>query len=206
MRYNRIFGHAAAQLPIRTVFNPRHTKIFPKAAGRHTILAPSTYLCTLVKMKDYYTLLDLHPGVEDEALKAAFRQCVQRHHPDVGGDEAHFRDILEAYETLSDPDLRMAYDIDYVAFFPGYALVDADTGEELEVEYEAEDLPPSPAYIPEPEEGNGTALALLLLLVLPALGFGFGMVFSGDPLTSAIIAAIAAVAALSIGALIRQMS
>ena len=50
------------------------------------------------QMKDYYTLLGLHPGADEEALKAAFRQCVQRHHPDVGGDEAHFREILQAYE------------------------------------------------------------------------------------------------------------
>jgi curved DNA-binding protein CbpA len=161
-------------------------------------------------MKDYYTLLGLHPGAEDEALKAAFRQCVQRHHPDVGGDEAHFRDILEAYETLSDADRRTAYDIAYVEYFPGYALVDADTGEELEIAYEDEEEEENEAsnrpYIPEPPESSGRGLQALLLLVLPALGFGFAMVFSGDPLDALIVAGICAVAALCAGILIREFS
>lgn len=160
-------------------------------------------------MKDYYTLLGLHPRAEDEALKAAFRQCVQRHHPDVGGGEAHFRDILEAYETLSDPERRTAYDIAYVEHFPGYALVDAETGEELEIEYEDEDdddEAPSRAYIPEPPESSGRGLQALLLLVLPALGFGFAMVFSGDPLDALIVAGISFVAALCAGILIREFS
>lgn len=171
------------------------------------ILSASGYLCKLVKMKDYYTLLGLHPGAEDEALKAAFRQCVQRHHPDVGGDEAHFRDILEAYETLSDPERRTAYDIAYVEYFPGYALVDAETGEELEIEYEDEDdEAPARAYIPEPPESSGRGLQALLLLVLPALGFGFAMVFSGDPLDALIVAGISFVAALCAGILIREFS
>jgi curved DNA-binding protein CbpA len=153
------------------------------------------------QMKDYYTLLGLHPGADEEALKAAFRQCVQRHHPDVGGDEAHFREILEAYETLSDQDRRTEYDIAYVEHFPGFTLFDADTGEELEIEYEAE---PAPAYVPEPEMNNNTGLIVLLLIVLPVLGFGFSMVIGGDPVDSAIVAAICAVAAVCIGFLIRE--
>jgi curved DNA-binding protein CbpA len=155
-------------------------------------------------MKDYYQLLGVEPGADEDAVKSAFRQCVSRHHPDVGGDEAHFLEIMEAYETLSDAARRTEYDILYVEHFPGFSLFDADTGEELEIEYE--EAPPPRYRQPEPVEGGATGIAVLLLIVLPALGFGFAMVIDGDPVNAAIVAAISALAAACIGFLIREFS
>lgn len=163
-------------------------------------------------MKDYYALLGLQPDCEAEDLKIAFRKMVLLHHPDRGGDEAHFRELMEAYETLSDEALRAEYDIQYVEAFPGFTLVDADTGEELEVEYEDQPQPPTHTYTagrdrvpkPNPRPDNGKGLMLLLVLALPALGFGFGMLATGDPLTAGIVAGIALVAALAVGALLRD--
>ena len=33
-----------------------------------------------------------------------------KHHPDKGGDEAKFKEIQQAYDTLSDPQKRAQYD------------------------------------------------------------------------------------------------
>lgn len=44
--------------------------------------------------------LGLEPGATRQAIKAAHRRLVKRHHPDVGGDAEEFRRINEAYQQL----------------------------------------------------------------------------------------------------------
>jgi molecular chaperone DnaJ len=54
--------------------------------------------------RDYYRVLGLTPGADQESIKRAFRGLVQEHHPDVSTDpdaETRFRGIVEAYEALS---------------------------------------------------------------------------------------------------------
>lgn len=65
--------------------------------------------------KDYYALLGVLPEAEDVVIKAAYRALAQRYHPDRfdrSAEEATLRmiEINEAYQVLSDPDLRLAYD------------------------------------------------------------------------------------------------
>lgn len=65
--------------------------------------------------KDYYSLLQVHPNASMQQIKKAYRQLAFRFHPDTnpGSDtlcDAIFRDITEAYQVLSDADLRRAYD------------------------------------------------------------------------------------------------
>ncbi len=54
-------------------------------------------------------------GVPKEAskddIKKAFRKLSLEHHPDRGGDQEKFKEISNAYETLSDDDKRKTYDL-----------------------------------------------------------------------------------------------
>lgn len=63
---------------------------------------------------DYYDLLGVERGVDEKALKSAFRKAAMQHHPDRNPDnpqaEAKFKEINEAYEVLKDPQKRAAYD------------------------------------------------------------------------------------------------
>ena len=63
---------------------------------------------------DLYIVLGVTQGASESDIKRAYRRLARRFHPDINpGDrtaEARFRQILEAYETLIDPDRRSRYD------------------------------------------------------------------------------------------------
>jgi molecular chaperone DnaJ len=63
---------------------------------------------------DLYVVLGLSHGASESDIKRAYRRLARRFHPDINpGDrtaEARFRQILEAYETLIDPERRSRYD------------------------------------------------------------------------------------------------
>ncbi len=65
-------------------------------------------------MKDYYEILGVKPDAKPEEIKRAFQKLAKKHHPDTNrGDkrsEEKFKEISEAYETLSDPKRREEYD------------------------------------------------------------------------------------------------
>ena len=60
---------------------------------------------------NYYVLLGLPPSCSPSEIKAAYRKLVKTHHPDAGGDPYKFIELVSAYDILSDPYARAAYDI-----------------------------------------------------------------------------------------------
>jgi len=63
--------------------------------------------------RDYYEVLGVARSANDDEVKKAFRRLAKQYHPDANkeqGAEARFIEINEAYEVLSDPQKRSAYD------------------------------------------------------------------------------------------------
>lgn len=63
---------------------------------------------------DYYDILGVARGASDEEIKRAYRRLAQRWHPDVNTEadaDTRFKEISEAYQVLSDPQRRQAYDL-----------------------------------------------------------------------------------------------
>ncbi len=64
--------------------------------------------------RDYYEVLGVSSGANEAELKKAYRKQALKFHPDRNKDDPNagekFKEINEAYEVLSDPDKRAAYD------------------------------------------------------------------------------------------------
>ena len=76
--------------------------------------------------RDYYEVLGVDKGSDEQTIKKAFRKLAKQYHPDVNPGnpeaEAKFKEINEAYEVLSDSDKKARYD-QY-----GHAGVDPNMG------------------------------------------------------------------------------
>jgi curved DNA-binding protein len=60
----------------------------------------------------HYDTLGVDKTATQDQIKKAYRKLSMKHHPDKnGGDDTKFKEINEAYETLSDANKRKAYDM-----------------------------------------------------------------------------------------------
>src|SRR5690242_18565209 len=66
-----------------------------------------------VDPKGYYASLGLGPSASTDLIRAAFHRCAKQCHPDLDPSfraKARFQVINEAYQVLSCPSQRAAYD------------------------------------------------------------------------------------------------
>src|SRR3954452_17778149 len=67
-----------------------------------------------VTKRDYYEVLGVERGADDQTIKSAYRKLALKYHPDRNpGDqeaEERFKEAAEAYSVLSDTQKRATYD------------------------------------------------------------------------------------------------
>jgi molecular chaperone DnaJ len=86
-------------------------------------------------MEDYYKVLGVDRKASIDEIKSAYRKLVKKYHPDHSKEpnaESNFKRVSEAYETLSDPAKRSAYDnpvphFDFAGFSGGRGFSDMNT-------------------------------------------------------------------------------
>ena len=64
---------------------------------------------------DYYETLQVSPHADVDTIQRVFRHLAKRYHPDnaESGHPERFRELVEAFEVLSNPELRARYDVKY---------------------------------------------------------------------------------------------
>jgi curved DNA-binding protein len=95
---------SAVAAPPSVTWVPHSAALEFRAAARNHLL---------VKYKDYYAILGLARGASADEVKKAYRKLARKYHPDVSKEkdaEEKFKEINEAYQTLSDDEKRAAYD------------------------------------------------------------------------------------------------
>ena len=90
----------------------------PSSQEVQSLLQKAHTLLKRSKTKDYYKVLSVANDADERAIKRAYRTLTKKYHPDkaatlgVTQEQAakKMADINEAYEVLSDPELRARFD------------------------------------------------------------------------------------------------
>lgn len=78
-----------------------------------------------VKNREYYDLLGVEPTASEAQIKKAYYKLALKLHPDKTGSTGEFQKVGEAYQVLSNPNLRQKYDAD--GCVEDVAFVDSST-------------------------------------------------------------------------------
>jgi len=86
-----------------------------EASGRsnqevHQKLQKAHRLLKQSQQKDYYKVIGVSRDADERTIKKAYRAKAREAHPDKGGSEEKMAAVNEAYEVLSDPELRARFD------------------------------------------------------------------------------------------------
>ncbi|TCC50379.1 J domain-containing protein [Kribbella pittospori] len=84
----------------------------------------------MAERRDFYEVLGLRPDATSDEIQRAYRKLARTYHPDINKDpeaEERFKEISEAYDVLSDPELRKRYDAFGHDFRRAPEGVDAET-------------------------------------------------------------------------------
>lgn len=84
----------------------------------NTLINEANVLLRRSKDKDYYKVIGVPRDADDKQIKSAYRKLSKLHHPDKAAKqgltkesaEKKMAEINEAYEVLSDPELRARFD------------------------------------------------------------------------------------------------
>ena len=118
--------------------------------------------------RDYYALLDIPFSATEADIKTAYRKMARLFHPDMHPEETErytvlFREINEAYETLSDSYKKEMYDLQYKRNVLGEEPVFEEYYYEPQFEYQEYEVPVQPkrkSYVP-----FGAFVVLLIFFV-----------------------------------------
>jgi curved DNA-binding protein CbpA len=68
-----------------------------------------------ISAPDHYEVLQLSPRADQTTIQRVFRHLAKRYHPDnqESGDADRFKQVMDAFEVLSDPARRAQYDARY---------------------------------------------------------------------------------------------
>lgn len=84
--------------------------------------------------KDYYKILDVKPSARASEIKKSYRRLAMKYHPDKNeGDSLAaevFGELAEAYNILSDPQKRKAYNDSRYDLYPGETYIQPEITKE----------------------------------------------------------------------------
>jgi hypothetical protein len=79
---------------------------------------------------DYYELMQVSPNADEDTIRRIFRHLAKKCHPDhPQGDPERFRLLVEAHDTLTNPEARSAYDLRYQRFWEAKWKLASDASE-----------------------------------------------------------------------------
>lgn len=87
---------------------------------------------------NYYEILGVEPDASNDVIKSAYRKLARKYHPDIAGESGveKFKEVTEAYETLSDETKRKRYDILLGIFNYNKSTADRATQKEAKKAYQ----------------------------------------------------------------------